>query len=556
MASFARNPLEGSYDYIVVGAGSAGCVLANRLSAEAGVRVLVLEAGGRDRSLFIHMPAGVYKVWNDPKLNWNYASDPEDEMHGRQIPVPRGKVLGGSSSINSMVYLRGHPSDYDRWAAEFGLPAWDYAHCLPYFKKAERNQRGENAWHGGSGPLGVSRGASTNVLYDAFVASGEEAGIGTSDDLNGYKPEGLARYDSTKWNGRRCSAAVAYLHPAASRPNLTIVTDALVEKVVIEGGRAGSIAVRHRGRRYVVRADREIVLSGGAINSPQLLLLSGVGPAETLQRMGVAVQADLPGVGRNLQDHIDLVMQWSCRKDVTLKHLANPLVKAVVGARWLLDRRGPVASNIWEAGGLVRTEGGLPAPNIQYHFAPVAMRYVGNEIRLEQGFQMHVSQLRQDARGHIELASADPAKSPRIVFNFLQTGKDRRELVDGVMMARDIVNQPALRAFLGEELLPGPAVTSRDDILRFVQGVSETEFHPSCSCRMGSDDLAVVDADLKVRGVDGLRVVDASVMPNVISSNLNATVIMIAEKAADSILGRPALDPERPLFFFDEKQVA
>lgn len=364
------------------------------------------------------------------------------------------------------------------------------------------------------------------------------------------------RYDSTKWNGRRCSAAVAYLHPAARRPNLTIVTEALVEKVAIEGGRARSIVVRHRGRRYVVRADREIVLSGGAINSPQLLLLSGVGPAEALQGMGVSVQVDLPGVGRNLQDHIDLVMQWSCRKDVTLKHLANPLVKAVVGARWLLDRRGPVASNIWEAGGLVRTEGGLPAPNIQYHFAPVAMRYVGNEIRLEQGFQMHVSQLRQDARGHIELASADPARPPRIVFNFLQSEKDRRELVDGVMMARDIVSQPALREFLGEELFPGPAVTSRDDILRFVQGVSETEFHPSCSCRMGSDDLAVVDADLKVRGMDGLRVVDASVMPNVISSNLNATVIMIAEKAADRILGHPTLDPERPLFFFDEKQVA
>lgn len=329
MASFAGNPLEGSYDYIVVGAGSAGCVLANRLSADAGVRVLVLEAGGRDRSLFIHMPAGVYKVWNDPKLNWSYASAPEDGMDRRQIPVPRGKVLGGSSSINSMVYLRGHPSDYDRWAAEFGLPAWDYAHCLPYFKKAERNQRGENPWHGGSGPLGVSKGSSTNVLYDAFVAAGDEAGIGTSDDLNGYKPEGLGRYDSTKWNGRRCSAAVAYLHPAAGRPNLTIVTEALVEKVAIEGGRARSIVVRHRGRRHVVHADREIVLSGGAINSPQLLLLSGVGPSEALLRMGLDVHADVPGVGRNLQDHIDLVMQWSCRKDVTLKHLANPFVNAL-----------------------------------------------------------------------------------------------------------------------------------------------------------------------------------------------------------------------------------
>lgn len=556
MPNGSKHPLEQSYDYIVVGAGSAGCVIANRLSADSDVRVLVLEAGVRDRSLLIHMPAGVYKVWNDPQLNWNYASAPEGEMNDREIPVPRGKVLGGSSSINSMVYLRGHPSDYDRWASEFGLADWDYAHCLPYFKKAERNERGENPWHGGSGPLGVSKGSSTSVLYDAFVAAGNDAGIGTSEDLNGYKPEGLGRYDSTKWNGRRSSAAVAYLHPAACRPNLKIVTEALVEKVSVEGGRAASILVRHRGKRYVVAVEREIILSGGAINSPQLLMLSGVGPAQSLRRMGIQVLADVPGVGQNLQDHIDLVMQWSCPKAVTLKHLANPLVKAFIGARWLLNRSGPVSSNIWEAGGLVRTDGGLPAPNIQYHFAPVAMRYVDNAIRLEQGFQMHVSQLRQDARGHIELASDDPAKPPRIVFNFLQTEKDKRELVDGVLMARHIVNQPALREFLGEELLPGPSMTSREDILRYVQSVSETEFHPSCSCRMGTDDLAVVDTDLKVRGVDGLRVVDASVMPNVISSNLNATVIMMAEKAADSIRGNPALKPERPRFFFDEKQVA
>lgn len=556
MGSAAKHPLEQSYDYIVVGAGSAGCVIANRLSADPDVKVLVLEAGVRDRSLFIHMPAGVYKVWNDPKLNWNYASAPESEMDGREIPVPRGKVLGGSSSINSMVYLRGHPSDYDRWAAEFGLPDWDYAHCLPYFKKAERNERGENPWHGGSGPLGVSKGSSASVLYDAFVAAGDDAGVGTSEDLNGFKPEGLGRYDSTKWNGRRSSAAVAYLHPVSSRGNLRIVTEAHVEKVAVEGGRATAIVVRHGGKQYVVSAEREIVLSGGAINSPQLLMLSGIGPAESLRRMGIQVHADVPGVGQNLQDHIDLVMQWSCPKAVTLKHLANPLIKAFVGARWLINRTGPVSSNIWEAGGLIRTESGLPAPNIQYHFAPVAMRYVDNNIHLEQGFQMHVSQLRQDARGHIELASTDPSRPPRIVFNFLQTEKDKRELVDAVLMARHIVNQPSLREFLGEELLPGPSVTSRDDILRFVQSVSETEFHPSCSCRMGTDDLAVVDTNLKVRGVERLRVVDASVMPNVISSNLNATVIMMAEKAADSIRGIPALKPERPRFFFDEKQVA
>lgn len=556
MANASRHPLQQNYDYIIVGAGSAGCVLASRLSEDPGVKVLVLEAGGRDRNLFIHMPAGVYKVWNDPALNWNYESVPEREMDGRNIPVPRGKVLGGSSSINSMVYLRGHPSDYDRWASEFGLPSWDYAHCLPYFKKAEKNERGANAWHGSDGPLGVSRGSSSNVLYDAFLAAGVEAGFALSEDLNGYMPEGVGRYDSTKWNGRRCSAAVAYLHPAARRANLTVVTDALVEKVVVESGRAAGIVVRHRGERYRVGADREVVLSGGAINSPQLLMLSGIGPAESLGRLGITIHSDSPGVGQNLQDHIDLVMQWSCPKAVTLKHLANPLVKAAVGARWLLDRSGPVSSNIWEAGGLVRTESGLPAPNIQYHFAPVAMRYLNDKIHLEQGFQMHVSQLRQDARGHVELASADPAAAPRIIFNFLQTEKDKRELVDGVLMARHIVNQGAMREFLGDELVPGPSAATREGVLRFVQGLSETEFHPSCTCRMGTDELAVVDSDLKVRGVDGLRVVDASVMPNVISSNLNATVIMLAEKVADSIRGLPALKPERPLFFFDERQVA
>ena len=555
MAGFARNPLEGCYDYIVVGAGSAGCVLANRLSEDGDVSVLVLEAGRSDRNLFIHMPAGVYKVWNDPKLNWNYRSVPEAEMGRREIPVPRGKVLGGSSSINSMVYLRGHPSDYDCWAEEFGLAGWDYAHCLPYFKKAERNERGEDPWHGGSGPLGVSRGTSSNVLYDAFIAAGGEAGIGVSQDLNGYRPEGLGRYDSTKWNGRRCSAAVAYLHPAARRKNLAIATGALVEKVTVEKGRAVSLTVRHRGKAHVVRAAREIVLSGGAINSPQLLMLSGIGPADALARAGIDVVHELPGVGSNLQDHVDVVMQWRCRRPVTLRHLANPFVKAAIGVRWLTDRGGPVASNIWEAGGLVRTEAGLPAPNIQYHFAPVAMQPHGRDIRLEQGFQLHVSQLRQDARGRIELAGRDPARAPRIVFDFLRTEKDRRELVDGVLLARHIVSQPALRDFLGEERVPGPAATSRAELLAFIRAHAETEFHPSCTCRMGTDDRAVVDADLKVRGIAGLRVIDASVMPNVISSNLNATVIMIAEKAADAMRGRPALAPERPRFFFDEVAV-
>lgn len=542
------------YDYIVVGAGSAGCVLANRLSEDPDVRVLVLEAGPRDTNLFIHMPAGTYKVWQDPKLNWNYASAPEREMDNRPIPVPRGRVLGGSSSINSMVYMRGHPSDYDRWATEFGLPDWDYAHCLPYFRKAERNERGADAWHGDSGPLGVSRASSGNVLYDVFVEAGAESGVGKSDDLNGYRPEGLALYDSTKWNGRRCSAAVGYLHPVMNRPNLDLVIGAHVQKVVVEGGRARGIVYSHKGKTITVEATQEVMLCGGAINSPQLLMLSGIGPAEELARVGIDCLHDLPGVGKNLQDHIDVTVQWRSKKPVSLAHLANPLVKLGVGTQWLATRKGLVSSNIWEAGGLVHTESGLPAPNIQFHFAAVAIRGEGSSMKLLEGFQMHVSQMRQDARGRILLADADPAKAPRILFNFLETEKDQREMVDGVLIARHIAASPVFREFAGEELLPGPAAKTRAEILDFVRATAETEFHPSCTCRMGTDEQAVVDTDLKVHGVDGLRVVDASVMPNVISSNLNATVIMIAEKVADRIRGRTPLEPSRPRFFFDDEE--
>ncbi|QEW23386.1 Choline dehydrogenase (plasmid) [Paracoccaceae bacterium] len=543
------------FDYVIVGAGSAGCVLANRLTEDAGTRVLLLEAGGPDRDPFIHMPAGVYKIWHDPKLNWNYRSEPDAGMLGRQIPVPRGKVLGGSSSINSMVYLRGHPSDYDRWAGEFGLPGWDYAHCLPYFKKAERSERGADDWHGDDGPLGTSKPSTGNVLYDAFREAGAEAGVGSSDDLNGYRPEGLGLYDSTKWNGRRCSAAVGYLHPVMNRPNLTVETRAHVLRVDMDGDRAVGVTYDQGGQRKTVRAGAEVILSGGAINSPQLLMLSGIGPEDELKAAGIDCKLALPGVGRNLQDHIDLKMQWACTRPVTLKNLGHPLVKLGVGIQWLATRKGPVASNIWEAGGLVRTEPGLPAPNIQYHFAAVGMDYDANgKIRLQQGFQIHISQLRQEARGELKLNGSDPHGAPKILFNFLTTEHDRKELVDGILLGRHIINTPAFRDFLGAEQLPGPTVRTRADALDYVRAVSETEFHPSCTCRMGADDMAVVDSDLKVRGVQGLRVVDASVMPNVISSNLNATVIMIAEKAADAIRGRAPLPPFRPKFFFDVEE--
>ncbi|MER5173806.1 choline dehydrogenase [Thioclava kandeliae] len=540
------------YDYVIVGAGSAGCVLANRLTEDPETCVLLLEAGRRDNNLFIHMPAGVYKAWRDPRFNWNYESEVEAEMLARKIPVPRGKVLGGSSSINSMVYLRGHPTDYDRWAHDYGLSDWDYAHCLPYFKKAEKSERGADAWHGDRGPLGVSRASSKNILYDAFAAAGDEIGVGTSDDLNGYRPEGLGLYDSTKWNGRRCSTAVGYLHPVMKRANLTVETGAQVIGIVLSENRATGVTYTKAGNTITAAASREVILSGGAINSPQLLMLSGIGPEEELARLGIPCRHALKGVGQNLQDHIDLMMQWSCKKPVTLKNLGNPLIQAAVGAQWLTTRKGPVASNIWEAGGLIRTEAGLPAPNIQYHFAAVAMNQVGDQFRLEQGFQLHVSQLRQESRGRIALDASNPRGAPHIEFNFLSTEHDRQELVDGVLAARELINTPLFREFLGEELIPGPKLRNRAEILEFVRSTGETEFHPSCTCRMGRDEMAVVDDTLRVHGLEGLRVIDASVMPNVISSNLNATVIMIAEKAADNIRGRAALPPERPRFFFDK----
>jgi choline dehydrogenase len=542
---------ERAFDYVIVGAGSAGCVLANRLSEDPAVRVLVLEAGPVDRNPYIHMPAGVYKVWKDPRINWNYVSEAQTELAGRPIPVPRGRVLGGSSSINSMVYLRGHPLDYDRWSAEFGLEGWDYAHCLPYFKKSERNERGADDWHGDAGPLGVSRSGSPNLLYDVFVEAGAQSGVGRSDDLNGFRPEGLARLDSTKWNGRRCSAAVAYLHPAAHRSNLTIETGALVRAIDFEGNRASGVSYLHGGQPVSVRAERDVILCGGAINSPQLLMLSGIGPEDALKHHGIRVRTALPGVGANLQDHVDLMMQWRCDRPVTLAYLANPLAKLAAGARWLATRTGPVASNIWEAGGLVRTDDAVPSPNIQFHFGAVAVDYVGDAIKLKHGFQLHVSQLRQESRGRLLLKSADPATPPLIQFDFLATDNDRREMVEGVKIARHIVDQPAFAPFRGEALYPEKGVVSDSAILDYVRQTAETEFHPSCTCRMGHDAMAVTGPDLKVHGVENLRVVDASVMPNVISANLNATVMMIAEKAADMIRGRPALAPSRPRFHFD-----
>jgi choline dehydrogenase len=543
-------------DTIIVGAGSAGSVLANRLSADAGRRVLILEAGPVDRFLYIHIPAGYYSVWNDPRINWDYYSEPQEHLKGRRIYIPRGKVLGGSSSINSMVYMRGHPKDYDGWARDFGLATWDYAHCLPYFKRSERSDRGESQWRGGSGPLLVTGGILDNPLFDAFLEAGRQQGVGVSQDLNGFEPNGLARYDSTKGNGRRCSAAVAYLRPALARANLRLETGAHVLRILVEKGRAVGVEYEQGGVRRTARAAREVILSGGAINSPQLLLLSGIGDPAHLKEIGIPVVEALPGVGRNLQDHLDVQLKWACTKPVSIDRYARPIPKAIAGLQWLATRTGFAASTIWEAGGIVRSSPDVPYGNLQYHFMPAGVSDRDparpGSIRLMQAFQLHLSQMRQESRGRLTLASSDPKAKPRLAFDFMATDRDMRELIDGVRLTRDIIGQKAFDEFRGEELLPGPAVRTDAEIDDWVRSTAATEFHPSCTCRMGSDGMAVVDSELRVRGVEGLRVVDASVMPNVISANLNAPTMMIAERAADMILGKALLAPERVRFSFQQ----
>lgn len=530
------------FDFIIVGGGSAGCVLANRLSSDPQNRVLLLEAGPKDSGLFMAMPAGYYRAYLDPRTNWTFESEPEPYMNGRRIPVPRGRVLGGSSSINSMVYLRGHPLDYDGWAGN-DMPDWDYAHCLPYFRKSETSDRGADIYRGDDGPLGVSRGTLPLEIFDSLLGAAAEAGFPISDDLNGAVPEGFARLDSTRKSGRRCSAAVAYLRPALSRPNLTVLTGALGHRVLIEGARAVGVTFETRGRMAEVRAVREVILSGGAINSPQLLMLSGIGPSDELSRHGIAIRHELDGVGRNLQDHLDVSLRFTCRRSVSLAWLGDPIRRFAAGAQWIFTKRGIVSSNIFEIGGLIRSNETVPWPNLQFHLSPVLFDYAGGKVSLAEGFMLHCSQLRQESRGRITLASANPRQKARIQFNFLSTEKDRQEMREAIRVTRNIVHQQAMANILGDELAPGANLRSDAELDAWVRETAETEFHPSCSCKMGTDDQAVVDSDLRVRGLQGLRVVDASIMPKIISANLNGPTIMIAEKAADMILGHPPLAP-------------
>ena len=545
-----------SYDYIIIGAGSAGCVLANKLSADGRHSVLILEAGPMDRDLMIHIPAGFYSAYKNPRINWNYQTEPEPELHGRQVEMPRGKVVGGSSSINGMIYMRGQPQDYDRWADELGLEQWRYANCLPYFKSGETSDRGANDWRGGDGPLGVTKGATENPLYDAFLEAGAQAGQGTTDDPNGYNPEGVSRFDRTTRDGRRCSASVAHLRPALSRANLTLKTRAMVEKLVISGNRTSGVTFTHAGEKQTAEAEKEVILSGGAINSPQTLMLSGIGPADHLREHGIEVRCDLPGVGQNLQDHATIGMMWACTRSFPVHRVNRPLNKLLAGAQWFLTRGGLASTNHFEAGGLIRSNDDVAYPNLQYHFGPLGYDYEGTKLRLMQAFYLSVDQLRPRSLGNIQLKSADSNASPAMFFRYLSDAHDLRELIEGVKKMRELVSQNAFDEWRGVELTPGPDVKTDAEIEEAVRNLTSTDFHPSGTCRMGHGADAVVDAELRVHGMEALRVVDASVMPRVVSANLNAPTQMIASRAADWILGKPQLDPFEARFAFQEGAAA
>ncbi len=541
------------FDYIILGAGSAGCVLANRLSESGEHRVLVLEAGPMDNKLMIHIPAGVSSVYKDPSINWNYESEDEAALDERNVELPRGRVVGGSSSINAMVYMRGHPLDYDRWADEHGLAGWDYAHCLPYFRAGETSERGASEWRGGSGPLGVSRAKLENPLFDAFLEAGETSGQGVSDDLNGYKPEGLARLDSTTSNGRRCSAAVAHLRPSLGRPNLRLLTGALVERIEFDGKRARGVRYKHRGRQRQAYASREVIVACGAIKSPQILMLSGIGPAAELRRHDIASVQDMPGVGRNLQDHLKIHCTWQCTQPITYHESVRPWNKFKIGLRWIATNKGFAASNIWEAGGLVFSDDSIEYPNLQYHFAPISAKFEGRQLTMSQAFTLQVDQLRPFSRGRVELLSADPAERPAAFFEYLSDPRDLDEMLGGFDRIQEVVSQRAFDPFRGPRVDPAPEVNSRADVEAWIRATASTDYHPSGSCRMGSGDDAVVDTELRVHGLEGLRVVDASVMPAIVSGNLNAPTQMIAARAADLILGRPTRAPEQARFHFADQ---
>ena len=543
---------ERAADYVIVGGGSAGCALANRLSADPTATVLVLEAGRPDAwwDIFIHMPAGLSVPIGNRRYDWCYESEPEPHMGGRRIFHARGKILGGSSSINGMIYIRGNAADFERWAADPGMGSWDYAHCLPYFRRAETSLAVRDQYHGADGPLVLERGPCQNPLFSAFFEAVQQAGYPLTDDVNGYRQEGFAPFDRNIRRGRRLSAARAYLHPVLNaRPNLSVICGAHTTRILMDGSHATGVEYTRRGKTHRVRAG-EVICCGGAINSPQLLQLSGIGNADELRALGIDVVMDLPGVGEHLQDHLECYVQHACKQPVSVAPALKWWTKPFTGLRWLVGRTGPAATNHFEGGGFIRTNDQVTYPNVQFHFLPLAIRYDGSSPGAGHGYQVHVGPVCSDAVGSVKIASSDPTTHPRLRFNYLSTDRDRREWVEAIRAARRILAQPAFDPYNAGELSPGPGVESDAEILDWVSKDAETALHPSCSCRMGTDPMSVVHPDgLRVHGTVGLRVVDASVMRYVTNGNTYAPVMMIAERAADMILGHTPPAPSKARFY-------